>query len=423
MRDLRSLQEEPPAGRHLWRPGGTEWERGMPQISTTLPVLSLVPFLFFGLVDLMLKLLTLKFSELSIASKVLLSMGKSPGKWIKTVLFGKKSSKSSMSKDEVKSLSDEEAENPFVNGIFSLPGTEGAQREGTLELISLDSEEIVVLEQAAIKAQAAFRGYLARRAFQALKGIIMLQALIRRDLVRRQTCNSDMLCTQGQLISHQTELVPEQPQNEIQKIRRNSRKVSGFRTEATRQKASLKKVSSPPVHDVPQKGVHNSSEKKSAAVVSVLKVSKQPEVQTTPNSYTAEEKHDVVDGNHLDVELHPPENGREEDQTNKENQRTSRRRLSFPVKLESGENGSQNSPTFPSYMAVTESAKARLRSQAGSPKFRQDGVENNGFYRQNSSPSSANGRSSSMSSRMQKSRSEKSSRNSHEKVAQPDWKR
>ncbi|XP_031287303.1 protein IQ-DOMAIN 31-like isoform X2 [Pistacia vera] len=370
-------------------------------------------------------------------------MGKSPGKWIKTVLFGKKSSKSSMSKDEVKILSDEEAENPFVvseqdpheletanlssnlpqNGIFSLSGTDGAQREGTLELISLDSEEIVVLEQAAIKAQAAFRGYLARRAFQALKGIIMLQALIRRDLVRRQTCNSDMLCTQEQLISHQTELVPEQPQNEIQKIRRNSRKVSGFRTEATRQKASLKKVSSPPVHDVPQKAVHNSSEKKSAAVVSVLKVSKQPEIQTTPNSYTAEEKHDMEDGNHLDDKLHPPENGQEEDQTNKENQRTSRRRLSFPVKLESGENGSQNSPTFPSYMAVTESAKARLRSQAGSPKFRQDGVENNGFYRQNSSPSSGNGRSSSMSSRMQNSRSEKSSRNSHEKVAQPDWKR
>ncbi|KAJ0100182.1 hypothetical protein Patl1_22147 [Pistacia atlantica] len=352
----------------------------MPQISTTLPVLSL------------------ESSQNSALLAKLAFNGEISWKMDQDCAFGKKSSKSSMSKDEVKSLSDDEAENPFVvseqnpheletanlssnlpqNGIFSLSWNRWCSKRGNVG---------------------------ARRAFQALKGIIMLQALIRRDLVRRQTCNSDMLCTQGQLISHQTELVPEQPQNEIQKIRRNSRKVSGFRTEATRQKASLKKVSSPPVHDVPQKGVHNSSEKKSAAVVSVLKVLKQPEIQTTPNSYTAEEKHDVVDGNHLDVELHPPENGQEDDQTNKENQRTSRRRLSFPVKLESGENGSQNSPTFPSYMAVTESAKARLRSQAGSPKFRQDGVENNGFYRQNSSPSSGNGRSSSkMSSRMQKSK-------------------
>lgn len=91
--------------------------------------------------------------------------------------------------EAIKSLSDDEAEHPSVvseqdphnsdgsgenseletgkvssnlpqEGNDSLPEAEGAQREGTLELISLDSEEIVVLEQAAIKAQAAFRGYL-----------------------------------------------------------------------------------------------------------------------------------------------------------------------------------------------------------------------------------------------------------------------
>lgn len=139
-------------------------------------------------------------------------MGKSPGKWIKTVLFGKKSSKSSFSKNaaieekvapsepyvisdlppQTTYRSDENTE--LERGIsaslsfdaVSLPANQGADTEGVVVLNSANNAELIRQDQAATKAQAAVRGYLARRAFRALKGIIRLQALIRGHLVRRQ---------------------------------------------------------------------------------------------------------------------------------------------------------------------------------------------------------------------------------------------
>ncbi|XP_062116457.1 protein IQ-DOMAIN 31-like [Humulus lupulus] len=153
-------------------------------------------------------------------------MGKSPGKWIKTVLFGKKSSKSHILKGrekttnerevvvaakasgdefssvppaishpfastteriEVKSeFENREADNLSGDGGVVLLGNENAETQGSIpQEVSTDPEEIK-REQAASLVQATFRGYLARRAFWALKGIIRLQALIRGHLVRRQ---------------------------------------------------------------------------------------------------------------------------------------------------------------------------------------------------------------------------------------------
>ncbi|KAF5457159.1 hypothetical protein F2P56_021285 [Juglans regia] len=158
-------------------------------------------------------------------------MGRSPGKWIKTILFGKKPSKSSFLKRSAtdkeatiacKAVSGDLAANPSVisdvvlhttnrieeksekdvgahfphGALVSLPGKRGAPTEGTFGLDPLDSAEVIRLEQAAMKAQAAFRGYLARRAFRALKGIIKLQALIRGHLVRRQAVTT-LRCLQG----------------------------------------------------------------------------------------------------------------------------------------------------------------------------------------------------------------------------------
>ncbi|XP_061353114.1 protein IQ-DOMAIN 31-like isoform X2 [Gastrolobium bilobum] len=150
-------------------------------------------------------------------------MGKSPGKWIKTVLFGKKSSKSSISKGKEKLVNNKEAvvaSNVFENGLALdpspnkidrneehleprneeseslVPGNQEMDIMGSVDQDASPDPEKIRQEEAATKAQAAFKGYLARRAFRALKGIIRLQALIRGHLVRRQAV-ATLCCMHG----------------------------------------------------------------------------------------------------------------------------------------------------------------------------------------------------------------------------------
>ncbi|KAH0991473.1 hypothetical protein GBA52_002956 [Prunus armeniaca] len=166
-------------------------------------------------------------------------MGKTPGKWIKNLLLGKKSSKYSLSKGREKSINKGKAivssklsvteltvsapliSPPLVSppvvgtgasnavdseisvaaklpndGIILSSVKEDGQTQAIFSSTSQEDHEIIKQEQAAIKAQSAYRGYVARRAYRTLKGIIRLQALIRGHLVRRQAV-STLFCVQG----------------------------------------------------------------------------------------------------------------------------------------------------------------------------------------------------------------------------------
>nr|CAB3503340.1 unnamed protein product [Digitaria exilis] len=58
----------------------------------------------------------------------------------------------------------------------------------------------VAEEEAAVRIQATFRGYLARTALCALRGIVKLQALVRGQLVRKQA-NATLRCMQALLMA------------------------------------------------------------------------------------------------------------------------------------------------------------------------------------------------------------------------------
>ncbi|KAJ8773744.1 hypothetical protein K2173_006394 [Erythroxylum novogranatense] len=159
-------------------------------------------------------------------------MGKSPTRWFKSFIHGKKSSKSNLSKgnDALKQankevdfpskapVSDMTINHPRVAlmvpetiagsefnpdyGVSSNLPHEGvtfpcAEGDGKAKHIcSTDDPEKINLDKAATKVQAAFRSYLAHRAFRRLKGIIRLQALIHGHLVRRQAA-ATLCCLQA----------------------------------------------------------------------------------------------------------------------------------------------------------------------------------------------------------------------------------
>ncbi|MQL75564.1 hypothetical protein Taro_007964, partial [Colocasia esculenta] len=137
-----------------------------------------------------------------------------------------------------------------------------------------------------------------------------------------------------------------------------------------------------------------------------------PDVPAIPMPTATDKPADVED--HAAVVPHPPESGEKEESTpvgdgefnleeqpSHENHKANKRRASFLTKSEYTENGLQNAPVLPSYMAATESAKAKARGQ-NSPRLSSEGVDRNAFTRRHSLPSSTNGKLTSLSPRTQR---------------------
>ncbi|KAJ0049065.1 hypothetical protein Pint_15243 [Pistacia integerrima] len=255
--------------------------------------------------------------------------------------------------------------------------------------------------------------------------------------------------------SHQADPVHENPQNELEKVKRSLRKVHSPVVETSvsvqsefefeKPKVSMEKVSGTSSHEILEQSMGSSGEKMKKETP--LTPSKLPDVESTPEPVEMKETSDLPSGDQIVVESKPLiDNGGKdetlpvpngelnlkEDLENNENHKPSRK-ASTPAKQERAENGLQNSPTLPSYMAATESAKAKLRLQ-GSPRSGQDGADRISATRRQSLPSSTNSKISSQSPRTQRpvnagskgghkgDKNHSSSKDGNAKVSQ-EWKR
>ncbi|KAH6774506.1 hypothetical protein C2S51_012910 [Perilla frutescens var. frutescens] len=223
-------------------------------------------------------------------------------------------------------------------------------------------------------------------------------------------------------VASQTEVVQEQSQSELERVKRNLRKVSASAVTAPEKPdpeiekphppPSVELVTSPAPPDVSEQEIVISPENPGDSDVIIDKPDLVDSVEATEKAIK-DEPVDVQHDNHPVVETASFENGVKmesalslddessckEEQSRKENPKT-RKRRSLPAKQDYPENISQNSPSLPSYMAATESAKAKLRAQ-GAAKLLEDEIDY-GNARRHSLPASTNGKLSSLSPRIQK---------------------
>lgn len=206
--------------------------------------------------------------------------------------------------------------------------------------------------------------------------------------------------------SNQTKSAQENPPSELERVRKSLRKISasspgapdGSETVTEKPKLSPIKVPGSPTRDVLMNITDNPSNKTSDPMVSLTKDIEKVETETSPKPLTTKEtvslqneKLPNAQFNHLESSadnIHVVvEDINSKEECSKDSKTTRRRRSS--TKQEYQESVSQNATTVPSYMAATESAKAKLRGQ-GSPSIVQDGVEFF-FIRTHSLPASKGG--------------------------------
>ncbi|GAB4845508.1 IQ-domain [Ancistrocladus abbreviatus] len=247
----------------------------------------------------------------------------------------------------------------------------------------------------------------------------------------------------------------ENPQNELEKVKRSLRKVhspvieSSVQPKVVNEKPSQSqgKALSSFVQDVSEPNEVSASEKvkeestltaalpKLTKVASPLEPIQMNETVELSNVVQTSVKTQPPESSGKDENVPPPnEESRPQEDSPLGEPHKSGRGASLPAKQDRLEDGLQNTLKLPSYMAATESAKAKLRGQ-GSPRLSQDGAEKNNITRRHSLPSSENGKVSSASPRTQRpsqvsgkggnrsDRSMLSSRDGNGKVVQAEWRR
>ncbi|XP_028095514.1 protein IQ-DOMAIN 31-like [Camellia sinensis] len=165
-------------------------------------------------------------------------------------------------------------------------------------------------------------------------------------------------CSFRKVSSHPAESVQEHPQNELEKVKRNLRKIQNPNTEGTVQ--SEIDIEKPKCG---QESIGDSTEK--IKKESSARVSKQPDIEATLETSVVNETIDYLHNDQTPMEPQLLESsGKDETILARNRELSSReslaidesqkspRKVSSSAKHEHSENGLQNKPTLPSYMAA-----------------------------------------------------------------------
>ncbi|KAH9706481.1 protein IQ-DOMAIN 31 [Citrus sinensis] len=182
-------------------------------------------------------------------------------------------------------------------------------------------------------------------------------------------------------LSHPADPVDENPQSELEKVKRSLRKVNNHLVENSafvqsefeieKKNHSLDKL---PTSSVCHEGLERSL-RNSEATPDLVEMNEMSDVP--PSDLAVDESKPWMKSGAKDETI-PMTNGNfepKEDSTNNENNKSSRKVVVL-TKKKCAENELQSSPSLPSYIAATESAKGKLRLQ-GSSRSSEDGVEKN----------------------------------------------
>ncbi|KAL0896441.1 hypothetical protein Bca101_080402 [Brassica carinata] len=266
------------------------------------------------------------------------------------------------------------------------------------ETASRPEPTLLVQHASATKIQAAFRGYTARRSFRALKGLVRLQGLVKGYSVKRQTVNAmkymqKLVRLQSKIQSHRTKMLENQTQVEKdeasaggndnwddsvltkeERDARSQRKIDAIikreRSMAYAYSHKLCKNSPKSAHDVRTSGGlplwWNWGDQQLPLASPVPSHYRLTPTRLSPNplSQSSNQHHFKLVNNYLDTST--PKSSRST-LSRPFTSRYSRGRLrDSPFK---DDDSLTSCPPFPSYMAPTVSAKAKVRPNSN-PKER-----------------------------------------------------